>query len=82
MTVAAIKVCLHWASQPDGSLICTQFGWQETALIPPEVADNIDLMVSGGFSPEGFAVGFVGTLLLFAIGVSGGAVASILRRVR
>lgn len=82
MTVTYLQTCSQWANQPDGSLICSQLEWQRAFLIPPEAAGYVDILVSGGFSPEAFAVGFGGTLLVFAIGLSGGMVASILRRMR
>lgn len=82
MAVVAVQVCMSWVSNPDSSLTCSQFGWQQAYLIPPEAAGYVDILVSGGFSPKAFAVGFSGTLLMFAIGLSGGMVASILRRMR
>lgn len=81
MSVVAVQVCMEWVSS-DSSMACTQLGWQQAYLIPPEAAGYVDILVAGGFSPEAFAVGFGGTLLVFAIGLSGGMVASILRRMR
>ncbi|SDF75148.1 hypothetical protein [Phytopseudomonas seleniipraecipitans] len=81
MSVVAVQVCMEWVSS-DSSMTCTQLGWQQAYLIPPEAAGYVDILVAGGFSPEAFAVGFGGTLLVFAIGLSGGMVASILRRMR
>lgn len=82
MAVVAVQACLAWVSNPDGSLSCSQLAWQQAYLIPPEAAGYVDILVSGGFSPEAFGVGFGGTLLVFAIGLSGGMVASVLRRMR
>lgn len=82
MSVAAVQVCMQWVTNSDNSLSCTQLGWQQAYMIPPEAAGYVDILVAGGFSPEAFGIGFVGTLLLFAIGLSGGMVASILRRMR
>ena len=82
MSTVAVQVCMSWVNHPDGSLSCSQLGWQQAYLIPPEAAGYVDILVSGGFSPEAFGVGFGGTLLAFAIGLSGGMVASVLRRMR
>lgn len=82
MSVVAVQVCMQWVTHSDNSLSCTQLGWQQAYMIPPEAAGYVDILVSGGFSPEAFAVGFGGTLLVFAVGLSGGMVASILRRMR
>lgn len=81
MSVVAVQVCMEWVST-DSSMNCTQLGWQQAYLIPPEAAGYVDILVSGGFSPEAFAIGVGGTLLTFAIGLSGGMVATILRRMR
>lgn len=82
MSVVAVQVCMQWVTHSDSSLSCSQLGWQQAYLIPPEAAGYVDILVSGGFSPTAFGVGFGGTLLVFAIGLSGGMVASILRRMR
>lgn len=82
MSVVAVQVCMQWTANADASVSCSQYGWQQAYLIPPEAAGYVDILVSGGFSPEAFAIGFGGTLMAFAIGVSGGFVASVLRRMR
>jgi hypothetical protein len=83
--VVAVQVCMEWVTNvTDGvpSMSCSQLGWQQAYLIPPEAAGYVDILVSGGFSPEAFAIGFGGVLLTFVIGLSGGWIASILRRMR
>ncbi len=82
MSVVAVQVCLEWVTNPDSSMSCTQLAWQQAFLIPPEAAGYIDILVSGGFSPEAFGVGFIGVLTVFVVGLSGGWIASILRRMR
>lgn len=81
MSVVAVQVCTKWSSSSLG-MYCIQHEWRQAYLIPPEAAGYVDILVSGGFSPTAFGVGFGGTLLVFAIGLSGGMVASILRRMR
>jgi hypothetical protein len=82
MTLVAVQVCTNFVTNSDSSISCGSTAWQQAVLIPPEAAGYVDILVSGGFSPESFVVGFGGTLLVFAIGLSGGMVASILRRMR
>lgn len=82
MSVVAVQVCMSWVTNPDASVSCTQLGWQQTYMIPPEAAGYVDILVSGGFSPEAFGVGFAGVLMVFVIGLSAGSVVSILRRMR
>ncbi|WP_236209239.1 hypothetical protein [Pseudomonas tohonis] len=81
MSVVAVQVCTKWHNGLLGTY-CIQQEWRQAYLIPPEAAGYVDILVSGGFSPTAFGVGFGGTLLVFAIGLSGGMVASILRRMR
>ena len=81
MSLVAVQVCLNWVSTPKG-MSCTRLGWQQAYLIPPEAAGYVDILVSGGFSPEAFAIGFVGVLTVFVTGLAGGWIASILRRMR
>lgn len=80
--VVAVQVCMEWVTNADASISCSQLGWQQAYLIPPEAAGYVDILVSGGFSAEAFAIGFGGVLLTFVIGLSGGWIASILRRMR
>lgn len=82
MPVVNVQVCTSFIAHEDASISCGSLAWQQAVLIPPEAAGYVDLIVSGGFSPESFAIGFGGTLLVFVIGLSGGMVASILRRMR
>lgn len=82
MALAWVQTCSQWLTNPDSSTSCASIEWQQAVLIPPDAAGYVDILVSGGFSPEAFAVGFGGTLLVFAVGLSGGMVASILRRMR
>lgn len=82
MSVVAVQVCLDWITNGDNSMSCTRLAWQQAYLIPPEAAGYVDILVSGGFSPEAFGVGFVGVLSVFCTGLAGGWIASILRRMR
>ncbi|MBV7564163.1 hypothetical protein KW827_16490 [Pseudomonas sp. sia0905] len=81
MSVVAVQVCMEWVST-DSSMTCTQLGWQQTYLIPPEAAGYVDILVSGGFSPEAFGIGFVGVLSVFVTGLAVGWIASLLRKAR
>lgn len=78
--VVSVQVCPSWSSNPDGTLYCSQLEWQQTYLIPPEAAGYVDLLVSGGFSPEGFGVGFAGTITVFLSGLALGWIASLMRK--
>lgn len=49
MSVAAVQVCMQWVTNPDNSLSCTQLGWQQAYMIPPEAAGYVDILVSGDF---------------------------------
>lgn len=82
MSVVAVQVCLEWATNPDNSVSCTQLAWQQAFLIPPEASGYVDILVSGGFSPEAFGIGFVGVLTVFASGLGFGWIASLLRKAR
>lgn len=82
MALVWVQGCSSWVTNPDATTSCAALEWHQAYLIPPEAAGYVDILVSGGFSPEAFAVGFGGTLLVFAVGLSGGMVASILRRMR
>ncbi|WP_454255710.1 hypothetical protein [Pseudomonas sp. Marseille-Q8238] len=82
MAVVSVQACTSWVTNPDSTVSCAALEWHQAYLIPPEAAGYVDILVNGGFSPEAFGVGFLGTLSVFLIGLSGGAVASILRRVR
>lgn len=82
MAVVSVQACTSWVTNPDTTVSCAALEWQQAYLIPPEAAGYVDLLVSGGFSPEAFSVGFGGTLLVFAVGLSGGMIATILRRMR
>jgi len=82
MSVVAVQVCTNWITNDDSSISCAQLAWQQAYLIPPDAAGYVDILVSGGFHAESFAIGFGGTMLCWAIGLSGGMVASILRRMR
>ncbi|WP_207388833.1 hypothetical protein [Stutzerimonas kirkiae] len=63
-------------------MACTQLGWQQAYLIPPEASGYMDLLVTGGFSPEGFGIGFAGVLSVFVSGLAVGWVASLLRKMK
>lgn len=83
MALVWVQGCESFATDPETSaLYCANLEWHQTYLIPPEAAGYVDILVSGGFSPEAFGIGFGGTLMAFAIGLSGGLVASVLRRMR
>jgi len=80
--VVAVQVCTSWTMNADDSMSCGALAWQQAYLIPPEAAGYVDILVSGGFDAQSFAVGFGGVLMVFAIGLSAGWIASILRRMR
>lgn len=82
MAVVAVQVCTSWSSTPEGYMACDQLAWQQAYLIPPEAAGYVDLLVSGGFSPEGFAIGMAGTLGVFLTGLALGWIASVLRKAK
>lgn len=81
MGVVAVQVCQSWASTETG-LTCNQLGWQQAYLIPPEASGYVDLVVTGGFSPEAFGVGFAGTIGVFLTGLALGWIASLLRKAK
>ncbi|WP_269963170.1 hypothetical protein [Pseudomonas citronellolis] len=63
-------------------MACNQLAWQQAYLIPPEAAGYVDILVSGGFSPEAFSIGFFGVLSVFASGLAVGWIASLLRKAK
>ncbi|MCU9947897.1 hypothetical protein [Pseudomonas sp. PDM13] len=81
MSVVAVQVCTKWHNGLLGTY-CIQQEWRQAYLIPPEAAGYVDILVSGGFSPEAFGVGFAGTLGVFLTGLAVGWIASILRRAK
>lgn len=77
MSLAAVQVCTRWV----GSL-CVHTEWRQAYLIPPEAAGYVDILVTGGFSPKAFGIGFAGTLGVFLTGLAVGWIASILRKAK
>ncbi|GAC1030283.1 hypothetical protein thsps21_11100 [Pseudomonas sp. No.21] len=81
MSVVAVQVCTKWHNGLLGTY-CIQQEWRQAYLIPPEAAGYVDILVSGGFSPEAFGVGFAGTLGVFLTGLAVGWIASVLRKAK
>ncbi|WP_339487823.1 hypothetical protein [Pseudomonas sp. EL_65y_Pfl2_R95] len=77
-----IQVCRTWTTNPDNSVSCSSFEWIQGYVLPPEAADQLDLLLQGGFSPELFRIGFLGTLSLFVAGFGVGLVISQLRKLK
>lgn len=77
-----VQVCASWITNTDGTASCSAWTWTQAYLLPPEAEGQIDLLIQGGFSPELFTKGFLGTLSLFAIGFGVGIVVSQLRKLR
>lgn len=82
MAVVAVQTCESFTNYGDGSFSCASVVWQQAYLIPPEAAGYVDILVSGGFSPEGFAIGMGGTLTVFCTGLALGWIASLLRKAK
>jgi hypothetical protein len=83
MALVWVQGCESFATDPETSaLYCANLEWHQTYLIPPEAAGYVDILVSGGFSPEAFGIGFVGVLSVFITGLAVGWIASLLRKAR
>lgn len=82
MAMEFIQACRAWTTNPDDSVSCSSFEWIQGYVLPPEAGEQLDLLIQGGFSTELFQVGFVGTLMLFAIGFGVGLVISQLRKLK
>ncbi|MCO2828590.1 hypothetical protein FA231_28370 [Pseudomonas aeruginosa] len=80
--VVAVQVCTSWSATPEGLQACNSLAWQQAYLIPPEAAGYVDILVSGGFSPEAFGIGFAGVMGVFVTGLVTGWIASILRKAK
>lgn len=80
MAMEYVQICKNFVSHVDGSISCSAFSYTQAYLISPDESGYIDLFLRGGFDSESFAVGFGGALLCWAIGVSFGLVASVMRK--
>lgn len=82
MAVEFIQACRTWTTNPDASVSCSSFEWIQGYVLPASAGDQLDLLIQGGFDPELFQIGFIGTLTLFAIGFGVGLVISQLRKIK
>lgn len=81
-SVVFVQACQSWSTTGEGVQVCNQIVWQPTYLIPPEASGYIDILVNGGFSREGFAIGLAGVLGAFVTGLILGWIASLLRKAK
>lgn len=82
MAVEFIQACRAWKTNPDQSVSCDSFQWIQGYVLPAETGGQLDLLIQGGFDPELFQIGFIGTLTLFAIGFGVGLIISQLRKLK
>lgn len=52
MALVWVQGCTSWVTNPDATTSCAALEWHQAYLIPPEAAGYVDILVSGGFSPE------------------------------
>lgn len=82
MALEFIQACRSWKTNPDESVSCDSFQWIQSYVLPAEAGGQLDLLIQGGFDPELFQIGFVGTLTLFAIGFGVGLIIAQLRKLK
>lgn len=82
MATEFIQVCRTWTTNADDSVSCSAFEWIQGYVLPPEAGGQIDLLIHGGFDPELFQVGFMGTLSMFSVGFGVGLIISQIRKLR
>ena len=82
MATEFIQACRAWTTNPDASVSCSSFEWIQGYVLPPSAESQLELLLQGGFSPELFQLGFLGTVLLFATGFGVGLIIAQLRKLK
>ncbi|MBK57304.1 MAG: hypothetical protein CML01_00510 [Pseudomonas sp.] len=82
MATKFVRTCEQFQTLGDGSITCSQEQWTELYVIPPEMAAQLELVLTGGFDGETFLQFFSATIVLFIVGFGIGLVISQVRKVR
>lgn len=77
MTLQYISVCTQLV---DG--VCGQSGYIQGYVLPPSATDQLDMLLQGGFSSQGFALGFSAMIGTFVVGFGVGMIISVLRKLK
>lgn len=62
--------------------VCNVEQYQDAYLIPAGEQELINLLITGGFSPEAFGLAFTGMLVLFAAGAGTGIIIAQIRKLK
>jgi hypothetical protein len=77
VSVSYIAVCKSFAAG-----VCEAQEYVQGYVLPASAGDQIDLLFQGGFSAQGFSLGFSAMISLFVIGAGIGLIISVLRKLK
>lgn len=62
--------------------VCQNQEYVQGYVLPATAGDQLDLLFQGGFSTQGFTLGFSAMISLYAIGIGVGLIISVLRKLK
>jgi hypothetical protein len=62
--------------------VCQSQEFVQGYVLPASAGDHLDLLFQGGFSTQGFALGFSAMISLYITGAGVGLVISVLRKLK
>lgn len=77
MAIQYISVCTSLVSG-----VCESSGYIEGYVLPPSATEQIDMLMQGGFSSQGFTLGFSAMIGTFAVGFGVGMIINIIRKLK